>query len=754
MVTAAREIPQREAVSAATFSAACMIAQHVGGKAVRDALFLGSFGRGALAWVMLASAALSLVGVLVMSRVLARAGPARAVPLAFSASAALFAGEWALAGVLERAAAMALYFHLAVLGGVTISGFWSAINERFDPHEAKDAIRRITGGAAFGGAAGGLLAERSSALLGLRSTLLVLAAVNVLCALGLLRMGRPRAAAQLGGLEAPSGLQILRETPYLQHMGALVALTGAAAALSDYAFKAEAAAWLPGGAALVAFFAIFYGASDLLTLVLQASLSRPSLERLGLGGTMAILPGAVLATSVLGAAITRVWSVLLVRVAATSLSNAFFRSAYELLYTPLPPHKKRPTKTFVDVACDRLGDMCGSGLALLALALAPAAALSVVVACAGVASAAALWFCRRLHGEYVAALAEGLRSGAVQIAEEQVADATTRATLTTTTLAFSRDRLLAQIERLPGQRAEAGPSGAPAPQPAVWVARAEEDRAQAEEAASEPRSLGPRAAPLLAATADLLSGDRDRIASVLAAPLDPRLVAHVVPLLARGDVKEPALRALRGVAPLVIGQLADALLDPQVSAAVRARVPCVLEVCDAPRAVAALLDGLGDERFEVRGRCAEALGRVRRRRPDIALPRATILEAAERELRDGRAGSGREGAGPGGGRAGQAAGDGLFRAGLEPGEAHRVLEYVFDLLALVLDPEPMELALRALVTGDGPLRGTALEYLDNVLPEPIRGALQPYLAEERPRASPRRPRPPQALVEELRRSLG
>ncbi|XXY54328.1 hypothetical protein WME91_24665 [Sorangium sp. So ce269] len=740
-----------------------MIAQHVGGKAVRDALFLGCFGRGALAWVMLASAVLSLVGVLVMSRVLARVGPARVAPLAFGASAALFVGEWALAGPLERAAAMALYFHLAVLGGVTISGFWSAINERFDPHEAKDAIRRITGGAAFGGAAGGLLAERSAALLGMRATLLVLAAVNVLCAVGLLRMGRPPAAARAGGPEAPSGLRILRETPYLQHMGALVVLTGAAAALSDYAFKAEAAAWLPEGNGLVAFFAIVYGASDLLTLVLQAALSRLSLERLGLGGTMAILPGAVLATSLLGAAITRLWSVLLVRVAATSLSNAFFRAGYELLYTPLPPHKKRPTKLFVDVACDRLGDMSGSGLALLALALAPAAPISLVVACAGVASAAALWFCRLLHGEYVAALAEGLRSGAVRIDEAEVADATTRATLTTTTLALDRERLLSQIERLPAQRAGAGPGGAATPEPGAatpepgaGAPRAAEERVEVAEAAGGSRPRVP-AARLLGATADLLSGDRDRIVSALAPPLDPRLVAHVVPLLARADVKEPALRALRGAAPLVIGQLADALLDPHVPAAVRARVPRALEVCDAPRAALALLDGLGDERFEVRCRCAEALSRMRRRRPGIALPRAAILEAIERELRAGGAGAGRgrrEVMGSDGEPAGLVADGGPSRPGLEAGESHRRLEYVFDLLALVLEPEPLELALRALVTGDGPLRGTALEYLDNVLPDPIRGALQPYLAEERPRAPPQRSRSPQALLEELRRSLG
>jgi hypothetical protein len=45
------------------------------------------------------------------------------------------------------------------------------------------------------------------------------------------------------------------------------------------------------------------------------------------------------------------------------------------------------------------------------------------------------------------------------------------------------------------------------------------------------------------------------------------------------------------------------------------------------------------------------------------------------------------------------------------------LEQVFLILALTLEREPLEIALRAMRTDDASLRGTALEYLDNVLPE-------------------------------------
>ena len=59
------------------------------------------------------------------------------------------------------------------------------------------------------------------------------------------------------------------------------------------------------------------------------------------------------------------------------------------------------------------------------------------------------------------------------------------------------------------------------------------------------------------------------------------------------------------------------------------------------------------------------------------------------------------------------------------------LAHVFTLLSLVLPREPMQLAFRGLQTDDAHLRGTSLEYLDSVLPAPIRQRLWPFL-EHRP----------------------
>jgi len=77
------------------------------------------------------------------------------------------------------------------------------------------------------------------------------------------------------------------------------------------------------------------------------------------------------------------------------------------------------------------------------------------------------------------------------------------------------------------------------------------------------------------------------------------------------------------------------------------------------------------------------------------------------------------------------------------------LAHVFTLLALVLPREPLQIAFRSLQTDDQHLRGTALEYLDGMLPPPIRERLWPFL-ESGPARHSTRPR--EEVMAELLRS--
>ena len=146
---------ERRAVAAATLAAGLLIAQQVAARAVRDALFLSAFQVKSLPLVMGASAIAALAGAELLSVALSRKAPSRLVPPVAGLSALLLAVWWAVGLASPRAAAVLLYLHVAAFGGALVSGFWSMVNERFDPYTARKVVERITAGATAGGVVGG-----------------------------------------------------------------------------------------------------------------------------------------------------------------------------------------------------------------------------------------------------------------------------------------------------------------------------------------------------------------------------------------------------------------------------------------------------------------------------------------------------------------------------------------------------------------------------------------------------------------------
>src|SRR6266581_2325084 len=179
----------RSAVVAAMLAAGALVAQQVTGKATRDALFLSTFSVSSLPLVMIAAALASALAVLAFSTALARRSPARAVPSAVAAATVLLLVEWGLSLIQPRLAAVAVYLHMAAFGATVVSGFWSLVNERFDPYLARRVMGRIGLGASLGGVGGGLLAWSAAGVLPVPSMLALMAAFNVVCLLALGRMG-------------------------------------------------------------------------------------------------------------------------------------------------------------------------------------------------------------------------------------------------------------------------------------------------------------------------------------------------------------------------------------------------------------------------------------------------------------------------------------------------------------------------------------------------------------------------------------
>ena len=704
----------------ALLSAVLMIAHQVGGKATRDAIFLSQFEVTQLPRILIVAATLSMLAVIVMSRLLSRYGPHRIVPGAFLASAALFVVNWILHGHYPQPAALALYLQMAVFGAVLISGFWSVVNERFDPHTAKRTIAQVAAAATLGGVIGGFMADRIAVLLDARAMIAVLGGLHVACAGTVLAIGVPRGRGSGRHIEVASGIAELFSNRYLASMGLLMVLVAAMAALIDYAFKAQVSGAITDEAALVSLFGRFYAITGVVTFIVQWALGPRLLHRAGLGATLAVLPLVVIASGVMNIVALRLWSVVAMRGGQMVMQNSFYRSAFELLYTPVPPARKRPTKSIIDVASDRLGDVVGGGIVLAMLALVPEGGVQGILALAMLLALVTLLIVRRLDRGYVAQLADNLRDGHLSIDDDEVVDATTRQILAESSASSER---------------------------ALLAARIRERRRKAPLLREHPDTIEPPVGPgeqLAASVEALTSGEPRRVRAVLEGPfMDTRLVPFIVPMLAVDEVSELARTELRFVVPQCVGMLTDALLDPDVPLLARQRLPSVLEVSPQPRVIDALLTGLGDEPFNVRYASARALSRMQDRDATLPIDAARVFAACEREVavpqeiwaaHDIRADETIQGEDP-------VATDSGF-------DVNYSLEHVFTLLSLVLDRDALRLSFKAVFSSERTIRGTALEYLENVLPEAIRRGLWPHLGEREPAPGAARGAP--AVLAELR----
>ena len=673
-------------------------AQFIAGKATRDALYLANLDVTTLPTIVVATAVFSILLVFAGSRGLSKVSPATFVPAAFAISAALLLASWGLTFAMPALAAQAVYLQISGLGPMLGSGFWLIATERFDPHTARQHFARIAAVGTLSGLAGALVAERVAALYGVGMMLPILAALNLVCAVQTRRLASftdaserkttIHEAPELSAASPQSGLRVLASTPYLRNLAALVLLGTIAAALVDYIFKVQAVGTLGRGDTLLRFFAIYYAGVSLLAFVVQTTAGTLALEKLGLAITTST-PSLALAVGGLGGLLfPGLEGALVARAGESTFRSSLFRTGYEIFYTPIPADEKRAAKSIIDVGFDRLGDAVGGGLIRLLILLPLSRQYGAIMLAAIACSVVAVWVARRLSDGYIHTLERSLINRAVELDLADVEDITTR-TVVLKTLATP------------------------------FVGGLTYDRTTATTTMGLPVS-DPEVQEILA----LKSRDRDRILKVLRDDegLPGTLIPHVIPLLAWDPVAEDAVRALRKVAEERVGELVDALLDPNQPFAVRRRLSRAFSVCVSQRAVDGLLLGLEDLRFEVRFQCGRSLASIFEKNPRVRIDRERVFDVVRREVAVSRP-------------VWQShrlldtvdAEDRTFVDEFLKDRAGQSLAHVFTLLTLVLPTAPLQIAYRGLHTDDPKLRGTALEYLEGVLPQDISQRLAPFI---------------------------
>lgn len=723
----------------AAIAAVCsgvVTAQFIAGKATRDALYLANYDVTTLPVMVIVTSLASIAFAVGSSKALSRMAPGVFVPWAFAGSAVLLMVEWALASASPRIAAVAVYLQISGIGPMLGSGFWLIVSERFDPRTAKRQFGTITGIGTLGGLAGGLMSERAAGL-DIATMLPILAALNLVCAWLVRRLATPHRPADLSlpvdiapdlsSATPRSGFHLLKETRYLRSLAALVFLSTIGAALIDYAFKAAAVSRFGSDESLLRFFAIYYAGISLISFLVQASLSGPTLQKLGLAASASTPSIALFAGGIAALAFPGLASAAGARAGESVFRGSLFRASYEIFYTPIPSREKRAAKSLIDVGFDRLGDAAGGGLVRMALMLPGAAQITTVVFLAVAAAAASLVVASRLHGQYIETLERSLVNRALELDLADVEDTTTRTAMLRTIASM---RPLAAGRMSEGASSLFGTAAAAAPPPPTRSARDELDGDLV-----QIRALRSRDADVVSRT--LRSADK----------LPASAIPDVVKLLAWDLLATDASGALHRVAEEHIGQLIDVLSDPNQEFAVRRRLARVLAVCVTQRAADGLILGLDDQRFEVRFQCARSLVSIVEKNPRVHIDRDLIFEVVRRETAVGRpvwdshrllkALDDRD--------------EHVFVDEFVKDRASRSLAHVFTLLSLALPPEPVRIAFRGLHTDDPNLQGTALEYLEGVLPLTIRQQLWPYLEDRRP-ATHRPTRPRDEILADLVRS--
>ena len=678
-------------------------AQFIAGKATRDALYLANLDVTTLPVIVVATAALSILLVFASSRGLRMVAPATFVPLAFTLSGVLLFGSWLLTFSMPVLAARLVYLQISGLGPMLGSSFWLIASERFDPHTARHHFGRIASVGTLTGLAGALVAERVAALMGVSAMLPVLAVVNLFCAWQIRRLAQSTlpskqptldaAPPELAPMSPQSGLHVLARAPYLRNLAALVLLGTIGAALVDYVFKAQAVETFGRGDSLLRFFALYYAGVSLLSFIVQTTSSALALERLGLGLTTSTPSLALAVGGLIGLVVPGLPGALVARTGESVFRGSLFRTGYEIFYTPIAADEKRAAKSIIDVGFDRLGDAVGGGLVRLLLLLPATRQYGAILIGAVACSVVAIVVARRLSTGYIQTLERSLLDRAVELELSDVEDITTRTAVLRTlrtpfTAGLTRDRT-----SMTTMETTAVPVG------------------------------DPEVMEILS----LKSRNRERVLDVLRSEegLAPPLIPHVIPLLAWDPVAEDAVRALRKVAEERVGELIDALLDPNQPFAVRRRLARVFSICVSQRAIDGLLLGLEDLRFEVRFQCGRSLSSILEKNVRVRIDRERVFDVVRKELAVGR----------------------------PVWQSHRLLDnvddeqrsfvdeflkdragqslaHVFTLLSLVLPTAPLQIAYRGLHTDDPKLRGTALEYLEGVLPQDINQRLGPFLGRE------------------------
>ncbi len=350
-------------------------------KSVAQSLFLAAFGVQRLSYAFIMVAVVAAIAVAVYSRLLRHTDFMRLVIRTLQASICSLALFWTAlqADFFRQPMIFIFYLWVAVFGLLAVSQFWILSNTVFNPREARRLISVIGAGAIAGGILGGYLTRLTAGILGSSNLLLICIGCLSICIVLTQRLYRHiKRDAHLVRLrqkervetESRVSFRGIAGSRHLAYLAAVVGIGGLAAKLVEYQFSAAAAAAISDPDRLTAFFGFWLSNISILSLLVQLTVTRRVVGRIGVGLSLLFLPAIILIGSVIILIHPVLWAAVLLKAGDGGLKNSLNKAALELIILPIPPAVKNPAKTFIDVFVDSAATGLG-GIFLLVLTRLP-----------------------------------------------------------------------------------------------------------------------------------------------------------------------------------------------------------------------------------------------------------------------------------------------------------------------------------------------------------------------------------------------
>jgi ATP:ADP antiporter, AAA family len=332
-------------------------------KPVSAAMFLNKFNIDKLPYLYILIAGGGGVLAYLYTRVALRSSLTLAVTWTMLLSVVCLLALWWLMGLNLPWMLYVFNVWVSLFSIVLFSQGWLVAANVFDSREAKRLYGLLGLGAVLGAAVGSAVTTLTVRIVGTRNLILACAGLVIVAFGAFLGAVRQRGAVLAGARAVDtekiefSPRDIFAAVGRYRHLQVIIAitlLTFVVDELVDFQFQAVAKHTFRGDQ-LTAFFGGFYVYLNLVSLVLQLFFTAWIVSRIGVGGTIQIMPVSITLASLAAAAAPGLVTVILLRFSEAVNRYTFNRTGMELLYLPLPSDLKNRTKAFVDIFIDRFG---------------------------------------------------------------------------------------------------------------------------------------------------------------------------------------------------------------------------------------------------------------------------------------------------------------------------------------------------------------------------------------------------------------